>query len=209
MRKLIIALFIIGMGTAFAQPLAEDDMIIKATQLHQALHREQNKINQMQVQLEALVAGQSPAVKTNQTPMASNQTPFPTSAPSEWLGLQLEHWVLVLLASLLLGFVLFDRNHVSKSDIPKKLDPSLSEAEVKCDSELLSISTALNDDQAEYDFLGSNEGCASQLDLAQAYLEMGELNAAYEAIQQVLQQGDAEQKAMAQRLLNLYQAAQR
>lgn len=58
------------------------------------------------------------------------------------------------------------------------------------------------DTDDEYDFMNSEEGVVAKLDLARAYIDMGDMDSAQEALQQVLKQGNAVQKQEAQALLN-------
>lgn len=58
-----------------------------------------------------------------------------------------------------------------------------------------------DEDENEYDFMGSVEGVPAQIDLARAYLQMGDRLAAEKVLNWVLQVGDAEQQATAKALL--------
>jgi FimV-like protein len=55
--------------------------------------------------------------------------------------------------------------------------------------------------EQEYDFMNSREAVPVKLDLARAYLDMGENDSAREVLQAVLEQGNEEQRAEAQELL--------
>lgn len=57
------------------------------------------------------------------------------------------------------------------------------------------------DVEDEYDYLGSEEGIAAKLDLARAYIDMGDTEQAREALHDVLQSGNPEQKLAAGELL--------
>ncbi len=57
------------------------------------------------------------------------------------------------------------------------------------------------DTEAEYDFMGSEEGIPAKLDLARAYLDMEDHDAASEVLDEVLQKGDEAQKQEAKELL--------
>ena len=54
----------------------------------------------------------------------------------------------------------------------------------------------------EYDFLGSREGIPAKLDLARAYIDMGENVNAMEILQDVLAKGDPSQQVEAESLMN-------
>jgi pilus assembly protein FimV len=53
----------------------------------------------------------------------------------------------------------------------------------------------------EYDFMGSAEGTATKLDLARAYIDMGDYKSARDALSEVTRKGNDEQKKEAQDLL--------
>lgn len=57
------------------------------------------------------------------------------------------------------------------------------------------------ENEDEYDFLGSEEGIPAKLDLARAYLAMEDFPAATEVLQDVLAKGNHEQRNQAQNLL--------
>ena len=65
------------------------------------------------------------------------------------------------------------------------------------------------DDDEGYDFLNTAEGLDSQLDLAQAYIEMGDMQAARSVVDLVLSSGDMQQIKQAEVLLGLIQAETR
>lgn len=58
-----------------------------------------------------------------------------------------------------------------------------------------------NDTDSEYDFLGSKEGIPAKLDLARAYIDMGDKESAKNVLREVLELGDEKQKAEAKNLL--------
>lgn len=58
----------------------------------------------------------------------------------------------------------------------------------------------------EYDFLGGNDSIPTKLDLARAYIDMGDHKAAKSALNEVMAKGNAEQKKEAQDLLSKIQS---
>lgn len=58
-----------------------------------------------------------------------------------------------------------------------------------------------NDSSDEYDFMSSDEAIPAKLDLARAYMTMGDHLAAKGVLEEVLARGNAEQKAHAQNLI--------
>ena len=58
------------------------------------------------------------------------------------------------------------------------------------------------DNEDEYDFLGSEEGIPAKLDLARAYIAMEDIPAAKTVLQEVVAQGNHEQRQQARTLLN-------
>lgn len=58
------------------------------------------------------------------------------------------------------------------------------------------------DAEQEYDYLNSVEGIAAKLDLARAYIAMSDFKSARETLQQVIRQGNNEQKIQAYELLD-------
>lgn len=57
------------------------------------------------------------------------------------------------------------------------------------------------DTKSEYDFMGSQEGVGAKLDLARAYIDMGDKQAAKAALEEVMQKGDEKQIAEAKTLM--------
>lgn len=58
-----------------------------------------------------------------------------------------------------------------------------------------------SDLQQEYDFMGSDEAIPAKLDLARAYIDMGDHDSAHDVLQDVLNKGDEHQRQQAQELL--------
>jgi len=59
----------------------------------------------------------------------------------------------------------------------------------------------IQDEEDEYDFMGSDEGIPAKLDLARAYLDMNDQNAAREVLDEITKQGNEQQQQEAQDLL--------
>ena len=57
------------------------------------------------------------------------------------------------------------------------------------------------DDASEYDYMGSDEAIPAKLDLARAYMDMGEGNTAQVILEEVLKKGNNDQQAEAFGLL--------
>lgn len=57
------------------------------------------------------------------------------------------------------------------------------------------------DTESEYDFMGSSEGIPAKLDLARAYIDMGDNKAARDILDEIIKQGNKEQQEEAQELL--------
>ena len=60
----------------------------------------------------------------------------------------------------------------------------------------------VREDQEEYDYIGSPEGIAAKIDLARAYRDMQDYQAARKVLAEVVRHGDAGQVEAAQELLN-------
>jgi pilus assembly protein FimV len=56
-------------------------------------------------------------------------------------------------------------------------------------------------DEEEFDFLSDSDEVATKLDLARAYIDMGDIDGARDILQEVLQEGEAQQKEEANKLL--------
>lgn len=70
------------------------------------------------------------------------------------------------------------------------------------DAESLQAASDLNDgDEEEFDFLSDSDEVATKLDLARAYIDMGDIDGARDILQEVLQEGEAQQKDEANKLL--------
>ena len=63
-----------------------------------------------------------------------------------------------------------------------------------------SLEAAINED--DLDFLSEDDEVATKLDLARAYMDMGDMDGARDILQEVMEQGSDEQKAEAQSLLD-------
>jgi FimV-like protein len=83
------------------------------------------------------------------------------------------------------------KNHKSDKSQPARHSPNFNET-------IESIETI--DD--EYDYLGSQEGLAAKLDLARAYIDMGDTAQAGHVLEEVMQQGTEDQRHLAKKLLS-------
>ncbi|TPW25542.1 hypothetical protein FH712_03655 [Marinobacter nauticus] len=77
---------------------------------------------------------------------------------------------------------------------------SLDESSTRSDSGLDIDESAL-DDEDDFDFLAGTDEAATKLDLARAYIEMGDSDGARDILEEVALEGNEEQKAEAQELL--------
>ncbi len=77
---------------------------------------------------------------------------------------------------------------------------SLDEGSTRSDSGLDIDESAL-DDEDDFDFLAGTDEAATKLDLARAYIEMGDSDGARDILEEVALEGNEEQKAEAQELL--------
>lgn len=66
--------------------------------------------------------------------------------------------------------------------------------------------TTADNEEDEYDFLGSKEGIPARLDLARAYIEMGDTNVAETILQDIIAVDEAEYKHQAEQLLGKIQS---
>ena len=89
-------------------------------------------------------------------------------------------------------------------------DKNSSEAPVTQDAEAAfseeggsSLEAAINDD--DLDFLSDDDEVATKLDLARAYMDMGDTDGAKDILQEALEQGSDDQKAEAQKLIDQIQ----
>ncbi|HAA40432.1 MAG TPA: hypothetical protein DCE36_10150, partial [Pseudomonas sp.] len=60
---------------------------------------------------------------------------------------------------------------------------------------------ALGDDEPEFDFLSGTNEVATKLDLAQAYIDMGDADGARDILSEVLTEGDEAQRGEAKEML--------
>ena len=92
-----------------------------------------------------------------------------------------------------------DESLVMKEDEPQALDsPAKSKV---MDFQLPDIDPDANDD-ADLDFLADSDEVATKLDLAAAYIDMGDNSGAREIIDEILQEGNTEQQGEAKVLLD-------
>lgn len=59
----------------------------------------------------------------------------------------------------------------------------------------------LGDDEPEFDFLSGTNEVATKLDLAQAYIDMGDADGARDILSEVLTEGDDVQRSEAKEML--------
>jgi len=78
-----------------------------------------------------------------------------------------------------------------------RLSQSLGEPTFTAEDALASA-----DDEPEFDFLSGTDEVATKLDLAQAYIDMGDADGARDILNEVVNEGDADQKVEARELLS-------
>jgi len=91
---------------------------------------------------------------------------------------------------------------VAETGFSKNLDDI--DAEIGAfDAESLQAAADLDaGDEEEFDFLSDSDEVATKLDLARAYIDMGDIDGARDILQEVLQEGEAQQKEEANKLLS-------
>jgi len=78
-----------------------------------------------------------------------------------------------------------------------RLSQSLGESTFTADDALASM-----DDEPDFDFLSGTDEVATKLDLAQAYIDMGDNDGARDILNEVVTEGDAGQKSEAKEMLS-------
>jgi pilus assembly protein FimV len=78
-----------------------------------------------------------------------------------------------------------------------RLSQSISEPSFTVDDALATV-----DDEPEFDFLSGTDEVATKLDLAQAYIDMGDNDGARDILNEVVTEGDAGQKSEAEEMLS-------
>lgn len=76
-----------------------------------------------------------------------------------------------------------------------------------CKKEMEKIEPTISPAKDDFDLMNAAEGIAAKLNLARAYIDMGNIAAAQELLQTVVQHGNPEQQAEAQQLLGKIQSA--
>ena len=228
--RAIIAYCMIGLlmaaATAQVAPNLREVSVSQAIpsetqQLYNTLKVQQNTVDALRQTVKKMDARQRVVLsQLSHSVRPIHQSPFYTvhthdSGAQVWGGLSIEQWLMLILASGVIWFVLGTENSAMRSGSSEhakraqraRVSDDL-DAEVSTEGQMSASSKMGASIENEYDFLASDAGCASQLDLAQAYLEMGELMSAREAIDQVLMRGTTQQKEQAQHLLHIWQTAQ-
>ncbi|MNG08879.1 hypothetical protein D3C84_922670 [compost metagenome] len=85
-------------------------------------------------------------------------------------------------------------------DVSAELDDlsrSISEPSFTVDDALATV-----DDEPEFDFLSGTDEVATKLDLAQAYIDMGDNDGARDILNEVVTEGDDGQKSEAKEMLS-------
>lgn len=153
---------------------------------------QQNQIDQLKQTLtqlqQQLTANQQQlvAVQEQDKPKGEFFTPYVT-AMRNYLGdtgFKIIVGIIVIILLLLIWWAFPGRHfqkEKAKDDIKKGHDPDV---------------------EGEYDFLGSKEGIPAKLDLARAYIDMGDKEAAREMLKEILEKGNTEQKEEARVLLS-------
>lgn len=91
-----------------------------------------------------------------------------------------------------------DSFDLSQSDLADSDEAPLLETE----SDSSDAFTAVDDEGDDFDFLGGNDECATKLDLARAYVDMGDTDGARDLLDEVITEGSAEQKQEAKALID-------
>lgn len=228
--RAIIASYMVGlfMAVAMAQVApnlrrapASQAIPSETQKLYQTLKVEKNRVDALKRAVKTMDARQRVVLsQLSHSVPPMHPSPFyraytPDAGTHVWGGLSIEQWLVLILASGVIWFVLGTEDSATRSGpsshskrAQRAGDSDDFEVEVSTEGQISASSKMGASIENEYDFLASDAGCASQLDLARAYLEMGELMSARESIDQVLMQGTAEQKEQAKHLLQVWQTAQ-
>ncbi|MBX9586874.1 MAG: hypothetical protein K2X50_06410 [Gammaproteobacteria bacterium] len=102
-----------------------------------------------------------------------------------------------VLACLLVLIFTVSRKRRSHDDVTKKISATITKKKSLPEEEV-EIVEVIED---EYDYLGSQEGVAAKLDLARAYIDMGDSSQAAHVLNEVITHGNEEQRYKARKIL--------
>jgi len=182
----------------------ETDKRFKAIEAQtQALENQLRQENNLLSSLTNMVANIDKILQDRSLPN-DKPTPVEEEGSDEWVKIMwTDMWIVVggVLFVLLLGFIILSRlalrtnsgsvDHAQHS--PESPTPDVSHIDSSDDK---------GKDEEEYDYWGSREGVLAKLDLARAYIDMGEIQQAKETLQEVIQKGSDLQKEEALHLLS-------
>ncbi len=177
----------------FTQQL--DDFINRFNQLEQYSRERLNVIEDEHVAMKNQIASLDKQLKQLRENYLQYSTPvFHQSAFSEY-GI----WIMgsSVLACLLVLIFTVSRQRRSKEDVTKKISATITKKKTFADEEV-EIVEVIED---EYDYLGSQEGVAAKLDLARAYIDMGDSSQAAHVLNEVITHGNEEQRYKARKIL--------
>lgn len=102
-----------------------------------------------------------------------------------------------VIACLLVLIYSLSRQRRRKEDVNKKISATIKRKKVLPEEEVEIIEVI----EDEYDYLGSQEGIAAKLDLARAYIDMGNSSQAILVLNEVIAHGNDEQRHRARKIL--------
>lgn len=181
MYRLLLILFLVLPGMVFASD-NQQNLQAKVTQLEQQTTALQTSLKQANARLD-----QDKNILLNNKILLKSQvkqTFFQKLI--QGFDLQIGIGFLILAALLLVWLFWPTRMQKIANKQSGRLEPSLA---------------ALEDDEGEYDYMGSDEAIGTKLDLARAYIDMGENETAKGILEDVLKKGDQPQQAEAFGLL--------
>jgi FimV-like protein len=170
-----------------------DDFLIKFNQLESNTKQKLDVIEDEHVAMKNQIASLDKQLKQLTDNYLQYSTPVLHRSAFSDYGI----WIMgssVLACLLVLIFTLSRRRQLPA---PERLTPRVTPVAPKP-----TLSEEIDEIEDEYDYLGSREGIAAKLDLASAYIDMGDIEQAMNVLNEVINHGNEEQQYAARQILS-------
>lgn len=173
-----------------------DDFLIRLNELDSYTHERLNVLEDEHVAMKNKITSLNKEIKQLKENYLQESTPiFQRSAFGEY-----GFWIMgsSILACLFVLIYTISRKRRAKEGVNKKVSATIKRKMVSPEEEVELVEVI----EDEYDYLGSQEGISAKLDLARAYIAMGNSTQASVVLNEVITQGNEEQRFTARKILS-------
>ncbi len=180
-------------GNDFTQQL--QSFMMKINELDQYTRERLNVLEDEHVAMKNQITSLDKQIKQLKENYLQDSTPVIHQSAFSAYGF----WIMgsSVLACLLVLIYSVSRRGRSKEEVNKKISATIKKKKITPDEEV-EIVEVIED---EYDYLGSQEGIAAKLDLARAYIDMGNSSQATFVLNEVITHGNEQQRLIARKIL--------